>query len=180
MNFIKLLPILFLGLPDSGTSKPLEPQLLPSVPGYVPVYIQTGNVPPDVEALYQARKVAELDQTGSESEHKEVKIKDDNMKKEETLEVVKQEEKEPEKPNQEEKTKEDVQQQQQEPQPEVQKEEGETKPPKNNATNSSEEKPSEENKSSESKDDNQKENGRNSGSVIRKVNQYQVNESQDE
>ncbi|XP_073991374.1 uncharacterized protein [Rhodnius prolixus] len=95
MNFIKLLPILFLGLPGSGKCRPVEQQLLPAIPGYVPVYIQTGNVPPDVEALYHARKVVERDQATSASENKEVHAESPNINekpkeepKEEKEEVV--------------------------------------------------------------------------------------------
>ncbi|XP_014262496.1 uncharacterized protein LOC106674361 [Cimex lectularius] len=54
MNFIKLIPILFLAHSPVGDARPVEPQVLPAVPGYIPVYIQTGNTPPDIEALYKS------------------------------------------------------------------------------------------------------------------------------
>ncbi|XP_014275721.1 uncharacterized protein [Halyomorpha halys] len=48
MDLLKLLPILFVA--GQGEARAIHQQLLPAIPGYVPVYIQQG---PDVEVIYE-------------------------------------------------------------------------------------------------------------------------------
>ncbi|KAL1123157.1 hypothetical protein AAG570_002244 [Ranatra chinensis] len=45
---------------DGRALRGLDQPLLPDIPGYVPVYIQHGDEPPDVEAIYQAAALKSL------------------------------------------------------------------------------------------------------------------------
>lgn len=43
--------LMYRPIPDAAPTKPRQRQYLPPLPGYIPVYIQDGETPPDVESL---------------------------------------------------------------------------------------------------------------------------------